>query len=496
MVTSRRRGNGSKHCRGLGQKVYIIDPFGISGRPDDPFHDLQAQYNPLADIDPNDPRAIDQVNAIASSMILVKSENGSTYWMEAARSLLKATILHVISSPDIADDNRNLVHVYKLLCQGDREKKQFLEEIEADDIPSSHLLLFRAMEANPAFDELIASTGESYAEMIAGAYKQYCGVIETLKANLEFMDSPGMQECLIDSSFSLKDLKDDPAGVSVYLCIPFEMLETHFRWLRMLIIRALSTFERQRYLPKAGQPVLMVLDEFAALQKMPSLQKGIAQMAGFGVKFLIAVQDLNQLRDVYKDAWETFMGNCGIKLFLSNEDQFTREYASKLVGEAQVRVRNVTGSTTESGSETDGASTSTALGRNTGKTKTDGKGRGRSTSFGPGLMSISSSSNSSSNTSDALSEGLSRTETLSTTTGLSRTIGVQINIQTRPLVRPDEMGRLYAYRPALDGRPYAGQTLLLLSGEQAIAFPRTLYHRHLRFAGLFDPHIDHPIRPP
>lgn len=500
MVTARRRGNGSKHCTGMGQRVYILDPFGIAGRPDDPFHDLQAQYNVLADLDPNDPRVIDQVNAIASSMIMIVPESGSTYWLEAARWLLKATILHVISSPDIMDDDRNLVHVYKLLCYGDREKKLFLEEIGADQIPPSHLLLFKAMEANSAFDDLIASTGETYADMVANAYKQYCGVIETLKVNLEFMDSPGMQECLMASSFSLEDLKDDPAGVTIYLCIPFEMLETHFRWLRMLIIRALSTFERQRYLPKAGQPVLMVLDEFAALQKMPSLQKGIAQMAGFGVKFLLAVQDLNQLKDVYKDAWETFISNCGIRLFLSNEDHFTRDYASKLVGEAEVRVHNQNSSHTDTTNNTGTASTSTAEGNTGGETKTTGRGYGRNHSLGPGLMVFSHGGNSSSNASTALSKSRTSTETksrsISTTTGFSSSIGKQINIQTRPLVRPDEMGRYFAYRPSPDGEPYVGQTLLLLSGEQPISIRRTLYYRHIRFVGLFDPHIDHQVQPP
>jgi type IV secretory pathway TraG/TraD family ATPase VirD4 len=498
-VTARRRGTGSAFCKGMGQRVFILDPYGVAGRDDDPMEDLQAQFNPLKGLDPSDPHVIDLVNEIASSMIIVSSDSEARYWMEAARSLLKATILHVISSPDFEEHERNLVTVYRLLCQGDREKREFLQELGADEIPDSHFILFKAMEENSAFDGIIASTGETYGKLIRTAEKQYHGVMETLKSNLEFMDSPGVQECLLDSSFSLDELKEDPNGITVYLCLPLKQLETHFRWLRTIIIQALNTFERQRYRPKSGWPVLMVLDEFAALKRMPVMQNAIAQMAGHGVKFLLAFQDFNQLASVYDKAWETFVANCGVKLFLGNDDNFTREYVSKQVGEAEIRVKSINASRNTNTSRMSGSNSSTAIGKTVTVSESEGFNNGGGSTTGPGLFAFSNNRNWSRSKSYTTTEGESETATIgrsnSTTNGSGETYGFQINIQTRPLVRPDEVGRFFAHKPDPGGLPYAGQTLVLISGEQPISIRRTLYFRHRRFEGLFDPHRDFGIMP-
>ncbi|WP_375568038.1 type IV secretory system conjugative DNA transfer family protein [Ahrensia marina] len=496
-VTARRRGTGSVFCQGMGQNVYILDPFHVAGRDDDPMVDLQAQFNPLRGLSKEDPRVIDLVNEIASSMIVVPKEGDSQYWMQAARSLLKAVILHVISSHEYPEGKQNLVTVYELLCHGDREKKEFLTEIGADEVPASHGLLFKAMEENTAFGGLIASAGETYSKLISTAEKQYHGVIETLKSNLEFMDSPGVQECLLGSSFTLDDLKNDPNGTTVYLCLPLSQLENQFRWLRIIIMQALNTFERQRYRPVSGWPVLMVLDEFAALKRMPIMQNAIAQMAGHGVKFLIAIQDLNQIASEYDRAWETFMANCGVKLFLGNDDDFTRNYVSRLVGETVVEVRNR--------SLADGTSSSTASGRSWSDASSKSEGHGKTATFaegggstnGPGLTAFSTNKNWSRSVSYTDQYGSSRTETFggssTRTTGQSHTYTMQVNIQTRPLVRPDEIGRFFAHKADPDGLPYAGETLVLISGEQPIAVKRTLYFRHLKFEGMFDAHRDFPV---
>jgi len=39
---------------------------------------------------------------------------------------------------------------------------------------------------------------------------------------------------------------------------------------------------------------------------------------------------------VYKDNWETFLANSGLKVFFNLEDNFSRDYVSKLIGETEV----------------------------------------------------------------------------------------------------------------------------------------------------------------
>ena len=216
-VTARRRADGSAWCHGMKQKTHLVDPFNVAGRKTgligrgnrgresirqtdhDSLDDLRARYNPLDSIDLESEIAIDQVSAIADALIPVENEK-DPYWERAARSLIKSVILHVLTSDEFDEDDRNLATVYLLLNTGDRDKKAFLEEIGADQIDTAHVLLFSSMETNPAFNGQIAATGEKYCMMAKEAAKQFLGVIETVNMKLEFIESPGMQRTLANRS--------------------------------------------------------------------------------------------------------------------------------------------------------------------------------------------------------------------------------------------------------------------------------------------------------
>jgi type IV secretion system protein VirD4 len=90
--------------------------------------------------------------------------------------------------------------------------------------------------------------------------------------------------------------------------------------------------ERTPGYPAAGCPVLFVLDEFASLGHMRQIEDAAGQIAGYGVKLWHVLQDLGQLKALYKERWETFMGNAGILQFFGNNDLTTLEWVSKRLG--------------------------------------------------------------------------------------------------------------------------------------------------------------------
>ena len=59
-------------------------------------------------------------------------------------------------------------------------------------------------------------------------------------------------------------------------------------------------------------------------------------VAGFGVKLWVILQDLNQLKSLYENRWETFLGNAGTLTAFGNADVTTLEYLSKRLGETEV----------------------------------------------------------------------------------------------------------------------------------------------------------------
>jgi type IV secretion system protein VirD4 len=48
------------------------------------------------------------------------------------------------------------------------------------------------------------------------------------------------------------------------------------------------------------------------------------------------LQDVGQLKALYKDRWETFMGNAGVLQFFGNNDLTTLEWISKRLGNTTV----------------------------------------------------------------------------------------------------------------------------------------------------------------
>ena len=99
----------------------------------------------------------------------------------------------------------------------------------------------------------------------------------------------------------------------------------------------LGEMERIKGRPKTGHPTLFLLDEFPGLKRMEVIENAVAQAAGFGVKFFFVTQNLPQLKHEYDENWETFVSNSGLKIFFQVDDDFTRAYVTRLLGEHEVR---------------------------------------------------------------------------------------------------------------------------------------------------------------
>jgi len=80
-------------------------------------------------------------------------------------------------------------------------------------------------------------------------------------------------------------------------------------------------------------PVAIVCDEAAALGHLSILENNVALMRGYGLKLITIWQDLAQLKSIYKDRWETFIGNAGVLQSFSARDETTCKYLSDLTGQ-------------------------------------------------------------------------------------------------------------------------------------------------------------------
>jgi len=352
--TAARRGFGKTGIKGMMQEVYVLDPFGVSGVE----QEYLATFDPLADLSPGDDRALEKA-ALISDALVISTNPKDTHFDEAAKHLIEALVLHVISAPDF-DGKRTLGTVRTLLRDGDVEgRERFLDDklsnprltpqdkLRLETITAFQVLLY-LMAENPSFDGLIAGTASGLNDL---GDRERGSVLSTARRNLKFLDAPKMRACLekSDHTVTLADLKRLKRGMSVYLVLPARLMKNHSRWMRLILNLLVAQMEADRAPPANGKPVLAICDEFAMLGHMPVMENAVGYMAGFDLKIWSILQDLSQLKRDYPNSWETFLGNAGLLQCFGVSDNTTLEFISKRLGETEV-IREVS-NTSESQSK-------------------------------------------------------------------------------------------------------------------------------------------------
>ena len=294
----------AKTREAMGQKVYILDPFHTTGRASDSF-------NPFQELGALRPDQLASDAAVLADALIIPHEK-DPHWTDSARNLIRGLTLHMLDTSPKAPTIKQL---HKFLY--------------AD--PSQLESIFKDMKKSHAFDGIVANTGSSFMGKLKAGERELQGILST--AQEQTAPLADINSISDRSDFTLADLKRK--NITIYLVLPGMKMGTHFRWLRLIIQQAMDAMERT---PNRADklPVLFVLEEFAALGYMRSIETATGFMAGYGVKLWSVLQDLTQLQTHYPKSWETFLGNAGIIQAFGNADLTTTEYLSKRLGQTVI----------------------------------------------------------------------------------------------------------------------------------------------------------------
>lgn len=320
----------------LGQKVIVLDPFN---RAADRLARYRAAYNPNAVLTFDNPTIIEDAGLIADGLVITDPGNKEPHWDESAKNLIEGFSLHVATDP-LYEGDRTLVTVRELI-------KRALTRIPvADEDDEPRFVVMEQMLRNAARLKKDRSTYDVGAAIDGAALDFYeksdrerSAVLSTARRHTKLLDYSAMRRVLSGDDFDLADLKRDPRGVTIYLCLPASRMGLCNRWLRIFINQLLDAMEREPTEPQA--PLLVCMDEFPVLGYMRQLEDAAGQIASFHVKLWAILQDWGQGKALYGERWETFAGNAGILQFFGNNDLVTTEYISKRLGRTRVEVSRV-----------------------------------------------------------------------------------------------------------------------------------------------------------
>jgi type IV secretion system protein VirD4 len=285
--------------------VHILDPFGITGRP-------SAAYNPLDGLDPQSPDIAEEAALLADALVYDEpGMAGEAHWNEEAKALVTGIILYIAETEPRSRRNLSTLREYLTLA------------------PDTFLGLLEAMQTITACHGLIQRAANRH---LGKSDREAAGVLSSAQRHTHFLDSPRMGQVLERSDFNFRDLKRTTG--TVFLVLPPDRLSTYARWLRLLITQSLNDMAQAR--GHGPFPVLYLLDEFASLGYLASIERAMGLMAGYGVQLWPILQDIHQLKAIYGKKAGTFLSNAGVLQVFGVNDHESAKLVSDLLGQQTV----------------------------------------------------------------------------------------------------------------------------------------------------------------
>jgi type IV secretion system protein VirD4 len=297
------------HRRKLGHDVVIINPFNMLGLG-------SAGFNPMSVLDAKSPNFFDDAAAIGEA--LIKISGHEPHWTESARTLVTALCMWEKFQKGA---KANLENVRAMLTEPDewvpavrQDGKEYLKQVAGLRVTA------RKMVRDGGFEI------ESLAGRFTEDNKEISGIRSSADTQTQWLLSPQIRDDLKKDGVDFGNLKKRPT--TVYVILPAERLRTHSVWLRLIVVSAL----RALYKP-GGLRTFMIIDEAAALDHLAPLEDALGIVRGYRVQIATIFQDLNQLKAIYKDRWETFIANAGAVLGFAPNDLTTAKWMSERTGQ-------------------------------------------------------------------------------------------------------------------------------------------------------------------
>ena len=152
--------------------------------------------------------------------------------------------------------------------------------------------LLRTMaKAGDRFGGILAAIGNRFAST---PLTERGSIFSTAAAQTDFLDSLPLRAMSRSSDFRLRSLRSE-RPTTIYLCLPVGRMESHSRWLRLVVQMACVVLEQMGNYPRDRPPILFMMEEFPVLGHMEIMERAAAYFPGFGIKLWAILQDTTQL---------------------------------------------------------------------------------------------------------------------------------------------------------------------------------------------------------
>ena len=260
------------------------------------------------------------------------------FWEKSETALDAALMLYLLHEAPVEDQNMETI-LYMIENGGAKE--------EDDDYQSPLDLLFEALEEEQP--DHIAVRQYHIFKQAAG--KTAKSILVSAAVRLASFTLPEIQRITVSDDMELGKLGERKQAI---FCIIPDSNDASLNFLvGMLYTQAFQELYYQADKVHQGAlpvPVRLMFDEFANVALPDGYARLQATMRSRNIMSTIILQNISQLKALFKDDWEGIIGNADSFVYLGGNEQSTHKYISELLGKETIDTRTSSQSKGRNGS--------------------------------------------------------------------------------------------------------------------------------------------------
>ena len=278
-------------------------------------------YNPFRYIrDEKD--ALRLVNNLIQATTPKNSHNSDPFWEKSETALLQAIILMLWQEAPEYEQNFSMVMRVLEYAEVKEEDEEYVSPLD---------LLFQAIEREKP--DSVAVRQYKVFKMAAG--KTSKSILVSTAVRLAPFNLPQIKAITDRDDMDLYTLGEQKCAL--YAVIPDN--DQSFNFLVSLLyaqaFQALYYSADQIHHGTLPCHVHFILDEFAAMP-LPGFTRELATMRSRNISASTIIQNMAQIKELFKDSWETIPGNSDTILYLGGNEASTHKYISEALGKATI----------------------------------------------------------------------------------------------------------------------------------------------------------------
>lgn len=291
-------------------------------------------YNPFRYIrEEND--VVKLVTNIISNTTPKETAPSDPFWEKSESMFLQALFYYVWL--EMPPNRKNFQSVLELLSEAEVDAKG--NDSKLTKKMKQLAKTSKLKQNHPAYKQ--------YMKVIRGAGDTVRSIIISANSRLALLENPQILRILSKDDLHFEELgigvNGDKHTRTALFCIIPDSDKSYNFIVGMLYTQLFQELYFQADFKNDGKlpiQVTLMMDEFANVALPDDFCSLLSTMRSRRISSIIIIQNLAQIKALFKDTWETITGNCDTLVYLGGNEKSTHQYISEMLGKSTIDKRS------------------------------------------------------------------------------------------------------------------------------------------------------------